>query len=129
LAEVGIQLKDDGTLTFSASTLRAKYAADPKAVEELFTAAELGVSAKFDTLLDQLSGEEFSLLTHRLDTLRDKIDRNQERMDFMQERLDVQRERLLLQFYRMEAAIAKLQSSLSALDAIQPLSLWTSDNN
>jgi flagellar hook-associated protein 2 len=128
LAEVGIQVKDDGTLTFDASKLRAKYAADPDAVKQFFTTAEFGVSARFDKLLEQLGGADTSLLTNRLDTLKDKIDKNQERIDFLGGRLDAQRERLLAQFYQMEAAIAKMQNSLSVLDAIQPLAPLTSQN-
>jgi len=126
LAEVGVHFKDDGTLSFDASELRAKYAADPEAVAQFFAAEKFGVSAKFDKLLEELSGADASLLAHRLKTLNNKIDQNQDRIAFMEERLDVQRERLLLQFYRMEAAIGKMQSSLSALEAIQPLTPLTS---
>jgi len=128
LAEVGVRLEDDGTLSFDASKLRAKYAADPEAVAQFFTAEEFGVSAKFDKLLEDLSGADASLVAQRLKAINDNIDRNQDRIAFMQERLDVQRERLLLQFYRMEAAIGKMQSSLSALGAIQPLTPFTSSN-
>lgn len=126
LAEVGVQLEKDGTLSFDASQLKAKYAADPAAVEQFFTADEFGVSARLDRLLEDLSGEDASLLAHRLKTLRDKIDRNQQRIEFMNDRLDAQRERLLLQFYRMEVAIAKMQDSLTALEGLEPLAPLTS---
>lgn len=126
LAEVGVSLNENGKLTFDASKLKAKYAADPKAIEEFFTTDEFGVSAKFERLLEGLGGEGTSLLSQRIETLKNKIDKNQERVDFMEERLSVQRERLLLQFYRMEAAIGKMQTSLSALEMIQPLSALSS---
>jgi flagellar hook-associated protein 2 len=129
LAEVGVRFQDDGTLSFNAAELRAKYAADPEAVAQFFTAEESGVSARFDKLLEQLGGADASLLAQRLRTLNDKIDRNQDRIKFMEDRLDVQRERLLLQFYRMEVAIGKMQSSLSALQAIQPLTPLTTSNS
>jgi flagellar hook-associated protein 2 len=126
LAEVGVHVNDDGTLSFNAQELRAKYAADPEAVAQFFTAADLGVSAKLNALLEDLGGAGNSLMAQRLKTLNDKIDQNRERIAFLEERLDVQRERLLLQFYRMEAAVGRMRSSLSALDAIQPLTPLTS---
>lgn len=125
LAEVGVLLNGDGTLTFDDSKLKAKYAANPQAVEQFFTTAGFGVSAKFDRLLEELGGVDASLLSRRLNTLRDKIDRNQERIEFLNERLSAQRERLLLQFYRMELAIANMQSSLSSLEMIRPLTPLT----
>jgi flagellar hook-associated protein 2 len=125
LAEVGVDLKKDGTLSFSSSKLRATYSADPAAVREFFTTAEFGVSARFDRLLERLGGEDTSLLAQRLNTLQDKIDRNQERIKFLQERLDAQRERLLLQFYRLELAVGRIQNNLTALDSIKPLTLYT----
>lgn len=128
LAEVGVLLNGDGTLTFDDSKLKAKYAADPQAVEQFFTTAGFGVSAKFDRLLEELGGVDASLLAYRLNTLRDKIDRNQERIEFLNERLSVQRERLLLDFYRMELAIANMQSSLSSLEMIKPLTPVTGGN-
>ena len=126
---MGVRFKDDGTLSFNAAELRAKYAADPKAVAQFFSAEQFGISAKFDKLLEQLGGADASLLAQRLKTLSDKIDRNQNRIKFMEDRLVVQRERLLLQFYRMEVAIGKMQSSLSALQAIQPLTPLTRSNS
>jgi flagellar hook-associated protein 2 len=128
LAEVGVRLNDDGTLALDTSKLRARNAADPEAVEQFFTQAEFGVSAKFDKLLEELSGADGSLLAQRLNTLADKIDRNQQRIAFLEGRLNVQRERLLSDFYRMEVAVGKLQNSLSVLEAFQPLAPLTNSN-
>ena len=122
LAAVGVTMGSDGALSFDSAKLRAKYVADPTAVEDFFTTAQFGVSAKFDAMLEGLAESDTSLLTNRIETLADTIDRNQERIAFMDERLDVQRERLLTQFYQMEVAVGKMQSSLSLLDSIQPLS-------
>jgi len=122
----GVPRQRRRTLSFNAQELRARYTADPEAVAQFFTAADLGVSAKLNTLLEDLGGAGNSLMAQRLRTLNNKIDQNRERIAFLEERLDVQRERLLLQFYRMEAAVGKLRSSLSALDAIQPLTPLTS---
>jgi flagellar hook-associated protein 2 len=121
LAEVGVNFNSDGTLSFNASEFKAKYAADPEAVEQFFTTDEFGVSARFDKLIESLSGDEYSLLSQRIETLQDKIALNESRIEHLNDLLASQQEQLLMQFYRMEAAIGKMQSSLSALEAIQPL--------
>lgn len=126
LAEVGVGLNEDGTLRLDESKLKARFAADPKAVEEFFTADQFGLSERFNKLIDQLSDQNDSLLAGRLGTLRDKIARNEQRIEFLNARLDAQQERLLLQFYRMEVAIGKMQADLSALAALQPLAPITS---
>ena len=121
LRQLGIDLKDDGTLQFDKAKLKTKYVQDPEAVKSFFAGEQFGLSAKFGDLLDQLSGEENSLLGQRLKALTSKIDQNEERVAFLNGRLDTQRERLYLEFYRMELVIGKLQSNLSVLDSIKPL--------
>jgi len=119
LAEIGITLKDDATLELDEDQLKAAYAADPAGVKKLFAEEDVGVSAKFDQLIEQMSGESNSLLSSRIDALKDKIQRNQDRIDQMNKRLDAQKNRLYTQFYNAELAIAKLRSNLAALDSIQ----------
>ncbi len=121
LAQIGIDIQTDGTLTFSRSKLDTKYAADPEAVKEFFIAEDTGVADKIGAMIDQLGGDETSLLMSRCDSLASKIEQNQARIDRLNERLDTQRERLYTQFYRMEEAIGKMQSNLSVIESLQPL--------
>jgi len=125
LAEVGVDYKSDGTLSFDSSMLKRKYAADPAAVAEFFSKEDLGVSAKFAVLLEQLSGVDNSLLTNRADALSAKISSNQERIDFWNERLEAQRERLYMEFYRLESTIAKIQNGLTVIESLKPLAPLT----
>ena len=126
LAEIGIELKSDGTLSFDADTLRSKFAEDPDAVMEFLAAEGTGVSDKFGNLIEQTAGEDMSLLAERYNALQATIERNEERIAALNDQLESQRKRLLLDFYRMELAIGKMQSSLSVLDALQPLTPLTS---
>ncbi len=126
LAEIGIDIGKDGTLTFSRSKFDAKYAADSGAVREFFDTEDLGFADKFGGLIDQLGAAETSLLTNRTDTLTNKIQQNQARLDQLDARLEVQREQMYLSFYRMETAIGKMQNSLSIVEAIQPLAVQSS---
>ena len=126
VAELGITLKEDGTLAYDEARLKAKFAADPKAVQEFFTKAESGFSARFEKLSDQLADPDNSLLSSRFDALRYKIEQNQQRVEFINTRLETQRERLLMQFYRMEIAIGKIQNNMGAIESIRPLPSMTS---
>ncbi|QDU94836.1 flagellar filament capping protein FliD [Lignipirellula cremea] len=123
VGEVGISIGNDGQLTLDETRLREKFAADPEAVEEFFTNEEFGLSAKFEKTIDGLAGEGKSLLLTRLASLQTNIDNNTDRVEFLTDRLEKQRELLLTKFYKMEEAIAKMQSNLSSIASIAPLSL------
>ncbi len=126
LAELGINLKDNGTLELDEAKLKARFAADPQAVQDFFTKKTTGFSAKLAQLIDRLSGRDVSLLDQRLKTLSLKIEESQARIDFLDKRLEVEQERLYMEFYRMELAVSKLQTQLTALEAFNPLEPWTS---
>jgi flagellar hook-associated protein 2 len=126
LAEVGIQVGDDGKLQLDETKLKAKFAADPQGVEEFFAKEDLGVADKFDRLIETLAGANSSLLVDRAGALAVKIELGLSRVDFLNERLTRERERMLKQFYDMETAIGKLQNNLTALNQLQVLPPLTS---
>jgi flagellar hook-associated protein 2 len=126
LGEVGISINDDGTLTFDQATLQAKFAADPQAVQDFFVTEDTGFSAKLTQLIEQLCGEDNSLLAQRIQSLDAKITENQAKIETMNTRLESQRQRLLNEFARVEAAVAKMQANLSILDSISYL--WSNSS-
>lgn len=121
LAELGIDMNGDGTLTFDSAALKTRFSEDPDAVKKFFTDETYGLSAKFHSLSERLSGLDDSLLTSRYQALTRQIEDGEERIASMDEQLEIQRERLMRQFYQMELAIAKLQSNMSFLDSIKPI--------
>jgi len=129
LAELGINLKSNGELEFDETKLKARFADDPDAIEEFFATEDFGVSAKFDQLIEQLGGEESSLLSSRIEALQRNITKNQERIEYMNGRLEEQSERLYMQFYRMEIAIGKMQTAMSVIQSLQPIAPLMLANN
>jgi flagellar hook-associated protein 2 len=126
LGDIGISFDDQGKLSLDKSKLEDVIADDPNALANFFTHQSLGVSAKLDTVIERLSGEDDSTLSARAETLATQIEKNKERLASMDERLERQRERLFNQFALLESTIARMQQSLSALDALQiipPLSV------
>jgi len=129
LGELGIAINDDGTLSFDQETFEAKFEADQDAVKDFFTTADTGFSARFSQLIDQLGGEEDSLLSAKSDAIAAKIEDNQKRIDTLTERLEKQRERMVAEFAQVEVAIAKMQSNLDLLDSISYLWSDSSDSS
>ena len=121
LAEVGVNIKDDGTLSFDRQKFSDAFARDREAVQEFFSDPDLGVVKKVESLIDTLAGAGNSLLVNRADSLQRKINTNNERIANHNIRLASERERLLNEFFAMEEAIGKLQGNLTALQALQPL--------
>jgi flagellar hook-associated protein 2 len=118
LETLGLSLKDDGTLAFDSAKFKAKFAEDAQAVEEFFTKEETGLAAKIDQIIEQLAGEENSLLGNRLSALGRKVDENSQKVQFLNDQLTTSRERLLTEFFRLELAVSKIQSNLSALTSL-----------
>ena len=120
LAQLGIIVQQDGTLSFDKTTFEAQYAKDPQAVQDLLSTKNTGVSDRFNTLINQLAGPDTSLLVTRAATLQSKLDDGNDRLDLLNSQLADLRTRLTTEFQNSELAIAKIQSNLSAINSIQP---------
>jgi flagellar hook-associated protein 2 len=129
LAELGVTLGDDGTLSFDQDTLQEAFDSDPAGVEAFFTDEETGFSARFNTLIEQLAGEKDSLLSLRLESIDEKVTRNKAKIEWYNDRLDAQSDAMYLKFYRMETALAELQDSLKVIDALEPLTPYTGSSS
>ncbi|MBD14612.1 MAG: hypothetical protein CMJ72_05515 [Planctomycetaceae bacterium] len=121
LEEIGLSVDGEGKLQFDVAQLKEAFAEDAKSLQALFVESDGGIVAKFDSAIESLAGADNGLLTNRNDSLQATIDINQDRIDRFNESLDRQREVLLLQFFQLEQVIAGLQSSQTALSALQPL--------
>jgi len=118
LAELGIELTEDGKLQFDEEKFQAAYEEDPEGVQQFFTESDTGAANRLSSLIEQLAGEENSTISERLEALESKVSTNLERIEQMDALLEKERTRLLTQFYNMELAVAKIQDSLKALDSI-----------
>jgi flagellar hook-associated protein 2 len=125
LAAVGISVDDKGKMSLDESKLNSAYDKDPAAIKKFFTDPKLGVSAKLDTISEQLAGKH-SLLSSRVDALKTIIDANSKRIDQITEQLDKQREILLNQFATLETTVARLKDNLNALSGLQIIPPLTS---
>ncbi len=123
LAEIGIAFKDDGTLEFDSAKLKTRFAENHDDVKKFFTTSEQGFAAKFDSLIETLTGQDVSLMAQRFISLTRKYEENTQKLEWWDAKLEKRREQLLLYFYRMETAIAKLQGQMNVLSAIKPIDM------
>jgi flagellar hook-associated protein 2 len=126
LASIGLSFDDKGKLSLDSAKFDKALADDPAALEELFAHKTRGLSAKLQTAIEQLAGENDSVLSSRAKTLADIITNSKDRIAFMDERLSRERERLLTQFAQLESIIAAMQENLTALSALQIIPPLTS---
>ena len=118
LADVGLTVQGDGTLSFDQSQFDAAWIANPTAVQQLFTAKSTGVSDRFDSLITQLAGTSGSLLASRITALQAQISDNQSTITQMNQRLSDEQNLLYTDFYNMDLTIGKLKNTQSLLSNI-----------
>jgi flagellar hook-associated protein 2 len=121
LETLGIEVKPEGRLEFDEEKLKQKYAESPNEVKDFFSKKDTGLSSRFDKLIEQLAGIGDTVLVGRAAVLTRKFEQNQERINVWNIRLERRREQLIKSFQQSETIIAKLQSSLAALNSIAPL--------
>ncbi len=129
LADVGITVQSDGSLSFNQNQFDAAWNSDPTAVQQIFTAAKTGVSAKFDSLITQLAGPTDSLLSARATALQTEISDNQSTISQMNQRLNNEQSLLYTEFYNMDLTIGKLKNSQSVINTITGISPDFGANN
>jgi flagellar hook-associated protein 2 len=129
LEAIGLSFDDKGKLHLDAAQLDEILAENPGALEQFFTQENLGLSAKLKTAIEQLAGEDNSVLSSRAESLADVITNMTDRVAFMDERLTRERDRLLLQFAQLESSVAAMQDNLAALASLQVIPPLTSTSS
>jgi flagellar hook-associated protein 2 len=129
LAQIGLTVTDDGTLELNKDKLQTAFENDPAGLEEFLTNSQNGVAVKLSAVVDRLAGADESLLAVRSDALKNTIEANDDRLEKFAQQLERQQERMFLQFFQLESIIAKLQTSLSAIQNLQVLPPLTSSGS
>jgi flagellar hook-associated protein 2 len=120
LAQLGISVNQDGSLSLDSTTLSNLLASNPSAVQQFLSTANSGLSAQFQTALNQLSGPTNSVLANETTAIGTEVTDNQTQITQMQAQLTVEQNALTAQFDQMEVTVSQLQSNLSAISAIEP---------
>jgi flagellar hook-associated protein 2 len=117
LADLGVKTARDGSLSVDASTLGKALAADPSAVNALFSTAGSGITAAVDELVRietqtvTVAGKSQSgLLVSDQESLNRTITALDKQKATLQLRIDAFRQNLVAQFTAMETAVSGLKN-------------------
>jgi flagellar hook-associated protein 2 len=128
LADMGVKLQNDGTLTLDTTTFNKVLTRDPDAVNAIFNSASTGMSDKLTALSNQytnsFSGQLVQRTTSLQKTIKDIATRNQQ----LQDHVDNYKLQLQRQFANMESLISNYNSIGSFLSA-SGLGLGTSSSS
>ncbi|HVU62545.1 MAG TPA: flagellar filament capping protein FliD [Phycisphaerales bacterium] len=151
LAQVGLSIAQDGSITIDETKLRSALSNDPSAVADVFSAfdqsnpsltsniagapgatvtntnttptyTKLGVLERIGVLADRYIDSVSGILTSRSNSIGTQISDDNARIADYQTRLDAKRTLLQNQFATLEETLAKLQSQSSSLSSISLVS-------
>jgi flagellar hook-associated protein 2 len=113
LTSLGISVTTTGSLQLDAAKFNEALAADPQAVNRIFS-SESGVGVRVSEYLgDRLSSKgEFAARNERIDTQRRRLEQEKEALDV---RMQAVQRRYMKQFTAMDGLLAQMQSTSSYL--------------
>ena len=123
LADLGLELQQDGTLTLNTATLNSAISSNAGAVNAIFSTTKTGIGDVVRTLVtNQTSAATGALITQQK-SLQSNIADMDDRATQMQSNLDMERTRLVSQFTAMEQLISGFTSAGSYLTQIANLKI------
>jgi flagellar hook-associated protein 2 len=123
LADLGLELQRDGSLSLNPLTLDKAVSSSAGAANAIFSTAKTGISAVVKSLVDNQTGPLTGALVMEQKSLQSQISDLDDRATSMQSNLDATRERLVAQFTAMEQLIAGFNSAGTYLTQIANLKI------
>lgn len=122
LADVGLTLTDGAKVQFDSTKFAAAYAADPTAVQNLFTQATTGLGSVIDKSLNEAVDPVSGSITLQDQTITNQIQQFNDSITQLNSLLADKKAQLQEQFNNMETVLAGLQSQQLALSSLGTLS-------
>ena len=117
LADLGIKTGKDGSLSIDPAVLASAMAADPSAVNAIFSTAGSGLGAMVDGLVEDETAPATGILSADQTQMNDNISRLDDQIAAAQARVDTYRTTLLAEFAAMEQTVSSLKSVGTFLNA------------
>ena len=112
LADIGLKTNfQDGTLTIDSGRLGTALAANPQAINQIFSDPTSGIGAATQTLSDRYTNVVDGLLTNSTKSLNTRIKQMDTQADNMQARVDAFKANLTAQFTAMEQIVSQLKTT------------------
>ena len=110
MSNIGVTTNSNGTLGLDLSVLNEALAEDPKRIERLFSARDVGIAQVANQQLEFITQAQGGTISNRTTAIQNVIDDITDRIEVGERRLVSFEERLLNQFNRMELALAQFES-------------------
>jgi flagellar hook-associated protein 2 len=110
LADIGVKMQNDGTLTLDSTTFNAAIGSDPRGVDAIFSTASTGIAAQTKTLSTTFTDSINGQLVQRQTSLKKNIKDLDTSNLRLQQHVDSFKAQLQSQFTRMESLIANYNS-------------------
>jgi flagellar hook-associated protein 2 len=118
LADLGLELQQDGSLTLNTITMNSAIQSNPSAANAIFSQATTGIGATVTNLVKRQTNATDGALVLQQSSLNSSISQMTDQETSIQSYLDAERTRLTAQFTNMETLIAGYNSSTSYLTQI-----------
>ena len=129
LGDVGLTLDNNAKIQFDANKFVAAYAANPDAVQKLFTETTTGLATILNNSMTQLVDPVSGIITLENKTLDTQTTDFQAQITQLDSLLADKRTRLQNQFANMETVLAGLQSQQQALGSLSTLTTTSSSSS
>lgn len=112
LADIGLKTNfQDGTLTIDSGRLGAALAANPQAINQVFSDPTSGIGQAMQSLSDRYTNVVDGLFTNSTKSLSTRIKQMDTQADSMQARVDAFKANLTAQFTAMEQIVSQLKTT------------------
>jgi flagellar capping protein FliD len=134
LADIGITVNASGDATggtmldFNRNTFETAFATDPNAVQDLFSAATIGLGNVINNAMTALTDPVDGSITLEDNTLNTEITQYQDNINSLNAILADQKEYLQNEFNNMEETLATLQSQGTLLSALSSIKTSTTSS-
>ncbi len=117
LSNLGVEMGDDGQLTFDESTFEDALDENPDAVLDFFTTEDTGFAALADSTLEAYVKYD-GILDTKIDGLGETVSRIDDKVETLEDKLDATEERLRTRYASLETLLSGLMSTQSYLTSL-----------
>lgn len=117
LSNLGIEMGDDGHLSFSESTFEDAIGEDPDAVLSFFTTEDTGFAALMNSTLDNYLDYD-GILDTKIDGFGETVTRIEDKVNTLEDKLDVMEDRLKTRYAALETLLTNLMGTQSSLTSL-----------
>lgn len=116
LADIGLELQRDGTLSVDDAAFTAALQKNPRALDALFASETDGIGKVVTGLVERYTDSKTGLLTLRKEGIQETVERLSEDIERQQASLERFRELLVRQFTSLEQTVSKFNAIGNFLD-------------